>query len=78
MNLPAIRSKLKTFCLRGLKWSGILLAALALGYAFLPKPDLLPGGYSLYPGETVAVQIPPSIYTSLPPRPQQYPHGPPL
>lgn len=42
MNLTAIRTKLKTFCLRGLKWSAILLAVLAIGYVCLPKPDLLP------------------------------------
>lgn len=35
-------SKRKTHCLRCLKAGGVLLGALALGYAFLPKPDLLP------------------------------------
>ncbi len=34
--------KLRIFCLRWLKRLGILLAVLALAYAFLPKPDLLP------------------------------------
>jgi len=36
------RSKRKTFCIRCLKAGGLLLGLLALGYAYLPKPDLLP------------------------------------
>ena len=40
--MSAIRTKLKTFCLRGLKGCGILSAGLALGYGLMPKPDLLP------------------------------------
>ncbi|MCK5805704.1 MAG: hypothetical protein KAI66_22920, partial [Lentisphaeria bacterium] len=40
--MPTNRNKLKTFCLRGLKGCGFLLALLALGYGLLPKPDLLP------------------------------------
>ncbi len=35
-------SRRKTFFLRCLKAGGILFVALVLGYAFLPKPDLLP------------------------------------
>ena len=42
MSKPTIRTKLKTFCLRGLKGFGVLLVVLALVYAWLPKPDLLP------------------------------------
>ena len=37
-----LRSKLKRLCLRCLKASAILCVLLALSYAFLPKPDLLP------------------------------------
>jgi penicillin-binding protein 1C len=40
--MSVIRTKLKTFCLLGLKAGGILSACLALGYGLLPKPDLLP------------------------------------
>lgn len=40
--MPRTPPKLKTFCLRGLKCSGIAVVFLALGYALLPKPDLLP------------------------------------
>ena len=43
-----------------------------------PQPVLLPGGYTLYPGETAAVQTPSSIYTLPHPKPQQYQHGPTL
>ncbi len=37
-----MKSKRKTFYLRGLKAGVVLLGLLALGYACLPKPDLLP------------------------------------
>lgn len=40
--MPALRTKLKVFCLRWLKRICILLAILTLGYWLLPKPDLLP------------------------------------
>ena len=40
--MPALRRKAKSFCLRWLKRMGLVLAALALGYWLLPKPDLLP------------------------------------
>ena len=40
--MPPLRIELKSFCLRWIKRSGILLAVLALGYCFLPKPKLLP------------------------------------
>ncbi len=37
-----MRTKRKIICLRCLKFGGVLLALLALGYLCLPKPDLLP------------------------------------
>ncbi len=37
-----MRTKRKIFRLRCLRIGGVLLGLLALGYAFLPKPDLLP------------------------------------
>jgi penicillin-binding protein 1C len=43
--MPATRhSPLATFCRRGLMVSGVLVAVLALVYACLPKPDILPPG----------------------------------
>ena len=44
----------------------------------VPQPVLLPGGYTLYPGETTVGRIPSSICTLPPPRPQQCQHGPTL
>lgn len=42
MSVSTKRTKLKIFCLRGLKGLVLVLVALAFGYVFLPKPDLLP------------------------------------
>jgi len=42
MSVPTKRTKLKIFCLRGLKGLGLVLVALTLVYWLVPKPDLLP------------------------------------
>lgn len=42
MALSSQKSKRKTFCHRCLKAGAVLVILLALGYACLPKPDLLP------------------------------------
>jgi penicillin-binding protein 1C len=40
--MPALRSKWKAFSVLALKLAGVLVVVLALVYALLPKPDLLP------------------------------------